>query len=274
MAKAKTVAMPLDLVSPHTRGPVVRNAQMILNGENIFKGDYLQGGKVDGEYGPWTFRATKRAKFWCGFASIDGRFGITLMRYLDGAKPLTDNMKKRREERLADRDRETLGDRIWERAGVDIQKKITEEPPYSNRNYITVQRYHLVGAWCAMAVSVWSKDAGSKIPVMGRRYHYCPTIFADAMAGVNGLSLVKPERLQRGDWILFDWGQDRTADHVGLWGEWIQKGRTMKTREGNTSYEGSAGSQSDGGAAAERKRSISDVARNSRGDYGFVRLGR
>jgi hypothetical protein len=274
----KQAEFPITLVSPHARGERVRAAQHALTG-NRYR-DFMEGSPVDGEFGPWTARATFRAKFELGWPRANQQYGDDIHDILTGAKALTAAQKARRKKRLKEKTKRTLGDRTWEEAGKDVAARITESPPGSNRNYITLEAYRLVGAWCAMAASVWSSRGGSKIPVLGRgaagRYHYCPTIMNDATAGANGLTLVKTSEVKRGDWVLFDWGssKDGVADHVGIFGEWLTVGQTFRTREGNTSYEGHTGSQSDGGAAAERVRRITDVARNQRGDLGFVRLER
>jgi hypothetical protein len=116
---------------------------------------------------------------------------------------------------------------------------------------------------------------------------------------------VKWIEAKMGCWPLFDWGDDRVADHVEVlvckpsvassvaraaevlkdyptvasqvakFAE-AQKGNSSAfiTIGGNTSFEGQSGSQSDGGAVAVRVRFVSDVAKNIRGDLGFVRLER
>jgi hypothetical protein len=276
--QGKVAQLPLALVSPHMRGPAVRSAQATLRA-NVWR-DFLEGGHIDGEYGPWTARATARAKHELGFLHVTQEYGADLDAVLKGEAKLSRPRRLLRTKRLRAKARSSIGLRSWDAAGADVKAGLTENPPGSNRNHITVDLYKLVGAWCAMAASVWSARGGSKIPILGQgargRYHYCPQIFADATAGRNGLTLVKAENLRTGDWVLFDWEGNGVADHVGLFGSWIDKrsGR-MRTREGNTSYEGSAGSQSDGGAAAERTtRTLANVARNPRGDLGLVRLER
>ncbi len=132
-------------------------------------------------------------------------------------------------------------------------------------------------AWSGRGVR-WRRACGRSTPAprcrsCRRSYHYCPTIFADAVMGVNGLSLVKPANVKKGDWVLFDWGRRqhrRPRRHLrGV----DQEGLDLPYPRGQHELRGQRGSQSDGGGAFERTRSINDVARNRRGDYGFVHLG-
>ena len=275
----------LVLTSPWMRdnphfGNDVTQAQKLL-ASNVFDQDFMQGAEIDGVYGEWTMRAAKRAQYWLGYrrSNMSGACGRFLIAFLSGEEKLPAIMAWRRRVRLSKaQTSKTIGQRAWEDAGKDIQAGLSENPPFSNRNYVTAL-YRLIGPWCAMWWSKCLARAGSKIPLMGKgydgRYHYCPTILADAQAGRNGLSLVKPSRAQMGDGALMDWDHDGVADHIAMFGYW--KGDDFQefvTREGNTSYEGQSGSQSDGGAAAERTRHVSQLARTARGDLAIVRPGR
>lgn len=111
--------------------------------------------------------------------------------------------------------------------------------------------------YCAMAVSYWYEvDAGGSSSFQqGSAYSYCPYMLADARAGHRGLSITKDPR--PGDVVLFDFGWDGVADHVGL----FESGNatSFKTVEANTSPEGSSGSQSNGGGVYRRNRSTSQA---------------
>lgn len=300
----KTAAFPLTLVSPHPRGPAVKEAQRALT-NNPFR-DFMEGSPVDGEFGPWTARATRRAKWELGWRSCTQQYGIDLHEVLTGKKKLNPARRVLRRKRLKAGAKFTRGELALRAAARDVG--LTEDPPGSNRNRISVG-FGIVGAWCAMAVSTWAKRAGSAIPIVGKgvagRYYYCPTILNDATAGANGLTLVKPAHAKAGDWPLFDWGDDRVADHVETYvcrpGNREALRRALEvladfptvrdqvaafalraagrpdafiTIGGNTSFEGMSGSQSDGGAVAVRIRYTGDLVRNVRGDYGIARLER
>jgi hypothetical protein len=120
-----------------------------------------------------------------------------------------------------------------------------------------------------MAVSCWYLDAGSKA-FRGRiDWAYVPYLLGAALQGNRGISLIKPERLQPGDVVCFDWEQNGVADHVGLFESWISRDRTFKTVEGNTAV----GNDSNGGQVMRRERSLSQVAR-IRGQLGLAHVGR
>jgi hypothetical protein len=65
------------------------------------------------------------------------------------------------------------------------------------------------GEWCAMFASWCYHQAGSRF-----HYAYCPFIVHDAKYGLNGL--VQTFHPEGGDLALFDWDNDRIADHVGI----------------------------------------------------------
>ena len=70
----------------------------------------------------------------------------------------------------------------------------------------------------------------------------------------------------QGDLVLFDWGGDGLADHIGIVEENHPDEGYMTTIEGNTSS-GSAGSQSNGGVVARRQRGYGSVRCVVRPDY-------
>ena len=63
-------------------------AQQTLS-DNVFKQDFLQG-EIDGEFGPETMRACKRAKFWLGYKGENqqGTYGEFLHAQLTGKEAL------------------------------------------------------------------------------------------------------------------------------------------------------------------------------------------
>jgi peptidoglycan hydrolase-like protein with peptidoglycan-binding domain len=112
--------------------------------------------------------------------------------------------------------------------------------------------------WCAMFVTWCAEQVGTQAFVQGSRYAYCPYVVNDARAGRFGLSIVQPNKVQRGDIVLFDWGGDGVADHIGLVTAGPGNGNSFTTVEGNTSGS-SNGSQSNGDGVYQRTRYVSDV---------------
>jgi lysozyme family protein len=94
----------LQLTNPRMVGDEVKIAQKLLT--NNTYGDFRPGG-VDGEYGPLTAAAVRRAKWALGYPSklINTGFGPKLKMYLEGA-PLPAAYQKEREARL----RETISE--------------------------------------------------------------------------------------------------------------------------------------------------------------------
>jgi len=98
-------------------------------------------------------------------------------------------------------------------------------------------------------------------------YHFYPTVscvnmFHVALGTRRWIepSRVKADTLKQGMLILFDWkksGSFYRADHCGIVDGYDEATKTVSTIEFNTAPEGVAGSQSDGGYVAKRRRSMS-----------------
>lgn len=115
--------------------------------------------------------------------------------------------------------------------------------------------------YCAMFASYCLDWAG--VPCAGMPSAYCPDIASAAReAGCTPCN----EDAEPGDLVLFDWGGDGLADHIGIVEENHPDEGYMTTIEGNTSG-GSAGSQSNGGAVARRQRGYGSVCCVVRPDY-------
>jgi CHAP domain len=109
-------------------------------------------------------------------------------------------------------------------------------------------------SWCAVFIS-WCFAQGQASSLIAAKskfgFIYCPD-------GANWFSkkkqLIQPKNAQPGDVVFFDWEGKGLADHVGLV---IENHKTyLTTIEGNTSAEGVAGSQQNGGGVYQRKRHI------------------
>ena len=124
----------------------------------------------------------------------------------------------------------------------------TESPPGTNANVFGAWYGMQYEPWCAMFVSYCYEIAGpSPSFVAGSRYAYCPYILDDAYAGRNGLA-VTLEPIA-GDLALFDWHDDATPDHIGIFERWVGT-HTFESIEGNTS----TSNDSNGGQVMRRKR--------------------
>ena len=107
--------------------------------------------------------------------------------------------------------------------------------------------------YCAMFASWCFCQAGATFPAYPSAY--CPDIVNAAYA--EGRTPYN-EDAQPGDLVLFDWGGDGVADHVGIVESNHPEGGYMTTIEGNTSS-GDAGSQSNGGGVYRRERPYSSI---------------
>ncbi len=216
--------MKLTLTTPHTKGKLVRQLQVLLDEKG-----YLQG-KPDSEFGPDTARAVYRAKYWLGYRKPDQVAGDFLYSLLLGTKKPTLAMRLRITNRSRVAKHKPIRTKMWEEAGKWIGE--TEHPAGSNRSKFSLW-YGIIGAWCAMFVSWCGAVVKSKAFKRGHYYAYVPYMVADARAGKNNLAITYNPK--QGDIVCFDWNHDGIADHTGLFGHWHDKARTtFSGREGNT----------------------------------------
>lgn len=115
--------------------------------------------------------------------------------------------------------------------------------------------------YCAMFASYCLDWAG--VTCAGMPSAYCPDI---VNAGMDAGAAVSCEDAEAGDLVLFDWGGDGLADHVGIVEENHPGEGYMTTIEGNTST-GASGSQSNGGVVARRQRGYGSVCCVVRPNY-------
>lgn len=242
------------------RGPAVKHAQALLT-TNIFKQNY-QPGTIDGEFGEATARACIRAHYWIGDLHPQNVFGERLEDFLLGKTKLGPVNARRRQLRLEKAKQEPLGEKAL--AYLTSHLGETEHPSGSNHVPWASDWYGVAGPWCAMATTRAYVEAGSRSFVRGRTYAYVPFLVADARAGRNHLAVTHDPK--PGDPVCYDWQRDGTADHVGLFQEWVVKGRSFLAVEGNTSSD-DHGDQSNGGGVYRRERSVALV-------QAFVRVSR
>lgn len=255
------------LTSPNTTGPNVERVQRKLK-NNWTRVDYLQG-EIDRTFGPQTARACIRAKYWLGYPDNEQTpiAGDQLLELLDRKANLPPAFLTRREARLRHASQITpLRVKALNHAENDLGMK--ESPKNSNICPIT-DKWGVIGPWCAMAVSTWYIDAGSKAFRLHVDWAYVPFFLAAAAPGINGIALINPEFALPGDPVAYDWDRDGVADHVGLLRSKVRTDGTFDTIEGNTAF----GNDSNGGEVMHRERRLGDVARYN-GHLAFVRVGR
>lgn len=267
-----TLTRTLALVSPHMSGDDVRDLQAALARRGVYHG------KIDGDYGPVTATAVRDAQFrLLGYLKrrCTGHAGPAFARLLSGADKLTVAQQARVKLRAAKMPAEPEGVRAVRRGLTHVGEK--ESPAGSNRVVFSIE-YGIIGAWCAMFVSMLLVWIGSKWAKRGARWHYCPTMEYEARHGLNGLrAIARDLRLVlTGDVVLFDWQRTATsaADHVGLaiTDAWLRENAQglrleaikrfgllgpgdLWVLEGNTSV----GNDSDGGEVLIRRRNLADV---------------
>lgn len=105
--------------------------------------------------------------------------------------------------------------------------------------------------WCAAFTAWCYVQAGAPQPY---RSAYVPALRNWYQA--HGRRLTK-DQVRPGDLVMYDWGQDGTPDHIGLFRRWMTVSRTeFEAVEGNTSF----GSDSNGGSVMIRLRHVEQVA--------------
>ncbi len=221
------MAQVLGLTTPHTEGEEVRQAQRLL-AQNPWQQDYLQG-TIDGEFGPETARACKRAKFWLGHREADMQptFGPELRALLQQRKPLPPLYRLRRNQRL--KRKNDLAAKAFAVAEKHVGTRET------GPNDVLFSRwYGMPGqAWCCMFVTYCYAEAGAaKSFKRGERWSYCWHISTAAQAGQHHLAITNDPR--RGDVVVFH-APGFPKGHIGLFDEWVDRnaGR-FKTIEGNS----------------------------------------
>lgn len=278
----------LRVTSPLMRGQDVKTAQQRLIG-----GRYLAANQADGQYGPVTANAAKRAKWSLGYAKADVTpvYGSQLDNLLTGKTKPSLTMRARaaarRRQAQQHAKRLTVGARAADRMVGWYAKGWKEHPAGSNHVdqlsalckslHLSAYYVNMGFPWCALGVFTSALAEGSKAAELGLRQGkfnalYTPEIQSVAERGAYGLSAIGKANIAKGVGLLFDF-DGGGVDHVGYalaapGVTVVAGGRTWKptstqvvTVECNTSYaENTGGSQSNGGCVAIRIRDLSLIA--------------
>lgn len=149
-----------------------------------------------------------------------------------------------------------IGKRAVKIAQADVG--IKESPPGSNSQKFGKFWGEDGVAWCGLAVGAWWKLAGFRVPKeLALKIDYIPEMVRLATNNEYGLKLVSKAEVRPGDALAYDFPRaDGTADHTGLFKEWIDKeAGEFYAIEGNTGTT----NQSNGGEVMVRRRNMSNV---------------
>lgn len=264
-------------------GRDVVNAQAVLT-----RFGTLASATHDGVYGPVTANAAKRAKYLLGYAAgrVDGLYGPQLAAYANGEAQPTLAMRAR----IKQRKRKPVPKVSIGASAADLmvawyEARWHEQPIGSNvveplsllakdlhaPRDVWLMRY----PWCSLAVFTAALKFGSAAAKSGLvrgewNALYTPDVEAQARAGTHGLRAISKPSIVRGSIVLFDFS-GHGVQHVGYalaapgkivfagGQRWSATSTQVITVEGNTSYEGKTGSQSDGGCVAIRCRNLADI---------------
>lgn len=244
------MAVPLlTVTSPYKTGQVVQDAQWLLSHNRYGK---FYSGPIDGIFAPTTSAASYRAKYWLGYPTegIDHRYGPTLRSFLlidghEGSSALPAAYLTRRNSRL---EAKRIAELPRSKALLEARKWLNYREGPDNQTIFGAWYGADHNPWCAMFCSYCVTQVGGHL-----RESFCPAIYTKACQSLDGLFVTADP--EPGDLALFDWGRDRTIDHVEFFSSWVGNQRqAFKTVAGNTVAEGSAGDQANGGGVFGRTR--------------------
>jgi hypothetical protein len=251
---------PLRLVSPLEKTGRAKDAQFLLAGNNEFKQNFHPG-DVDGEFGPASAAATKRAKYMLGYpqSAVDSSFGQTLYEMLTGKKKLTPANQALREQRMkAEEAHGGAKKQALAAALEDAKNSVHEE----GDNLTPFGKWYGMDGqpWCAMYVTYRLVHAGFDGFEQGKFASYCGSVVDAAKHGQRHLALTTDP--EPGDIVIYN-----GDEHIEFFVDWVDKPNTFKAVGGNTSAHD--GSPSNGGEVAVNTRSRSGGFRATC----FIRVG-
>ncbi len=245
----------LFLSTPHLGGPDVKVLQQALN--TCLTAHHLAAIEVDGDYGPDTASAVRRAGYLLG--ALDQTLAQGAPAGLQRLIMNPDSRNKAQLARAAARAKEATrdGEAVSQvLAWCESKVGMTERPANSNRGpeIDTWQKeFGIAGTYWCGAFAAYPLRAVAAIPIPNGVV-YTPNIISYAKTRTNGFGSWHPWPQRRpGDLVLFKFpGVSRDpCDHVGVYAgdDW--------TIEGNTSS--GTGSQNNGGGVYKRKRPASQI---------------
>jgi len=266
MSKPQAVRRPLILASPPIKGKDVSALQSNVN-RQFEKMNIDRSVKVDGAFGPQTFKAAKQCAICIG-ATGDAIRKMRRDCISEGTQKLIRGGRGRTaREAIVGKARADYRRRLRKRYAQAPGEKavasgrkligVTEKPRGSNwggmvEKFIRFTGYTFPVFWCGCyACWVVVKLGGAKIPTR-IRLGYAPYITEDALAGRNGLTAIPAEDARPGD-IACLWG----GQHIEVIAE-RPSGGTVACIGGNTSK---GGQDNNGGGVYENTRSLSDFDR-------------
>lgn len=244
------------LTSPNMTG--AGYLQRSLAGGNHFRKNFRPG-EIDGEYGPYTAAAVKRAKYWMGFPEnqCTNVAGHTFVELLTGRRKLPPTYVARKNWRA----KQAPKQQSIKQAALKEALSHDGYVETGNNNNAFGKWYGMNYApWCAMFVTYCYIVAGSKSFKRGERWAYVPYVVTEAQQKDFGLSITPDP--EPGDLVCFDW-DGGVADHIGMFIKWTDRANgEFLAIEGNTAPT----NNSNGGQVMRRTRRRSQVE-------AFVRVG-
>lgn len=216
--------MPTNL-KEGDHGPSVLSLQKLLKKNGTSWRFYY--GRLDGDFGPNTGQAVRRAKYRLGYpkSACNEQAGRRLRELLRDPDRRGQTYKDRAAVRYKrDKARDEATSDMAGRAWDDMVRRLGhhETPPGSNHSPETEAWGHGNMAWCGVTVSLAYLKAGSKaFDRSSGKYQYVPAIVEAARSG-NGLKLVSTP--QHGDLVI--WRTSSGAyGHVSMFGGWTDEDR-------------------------------------------------
>lgn len=219
---------PLTLVTPHTSGRKVRDAEWLLSGHNRFSATKHPvapyTGRIDGVYGPHAAGATLHAQYLLGYKNPSTVFGQQLYKYLlDTTLPA--EMQTLRAVRLKELDKPAK-EKALEVAISFIGSN--ESGRYGSCNTFGAWYGENCVNWCAIFVSYCISHASVQW-----KEAYVPNIVHMASIGQMYMSLTYDP--QPGDLVAYTFNPNDPNGHVEFYEANID-GNSFTAVGGNTGY--------------------------------------
>ncbi|HTU15629.1 MAG TPA: CHAP domain-containing protein [Solirubrobacterales bacterium] len=274
MAQKREVHRGLGLTTPLTRGKDVEVLQAELN-EQFKHFEVDRRILVDGELGPATMSAARQIAYAMGVTGKNRRKLRNGRITQHTQKLIREGREKSALERMLTVRRKPYRKKLrkqfdrtgGEKALAEAKRRngVVEIPANSNwggwvQKFIEFTGYTFPVYWCGCFVAWCVVKFGLARIETVIRLGFNEYIVADALAHRNGLVAVGFSEARAGDITVY------TYPHIGLVDHLIDND-TIATQEGNTSAQGSGGSDSNGGGVYPRTRSRGEVRCIARPNY-------